>query len=115
MVGDHNRAGWRRTMDSIVAMQRTMQERGGELVVVLWPLLIELDGEYPFEATHRTIVRDLRARGVRVHDTLAAFRGQDETRLWVHPSDRHPNERAHLIFADAIEPAVRRAIRGGRS
>jgi hypothetical protein len=113
MVGAENREGWAATLDHVEAMHETMRDRGGHLVVALWPLLVELDGEYPFEATHRTIVRGLRARGVRVEDTLAAFRGQDESALWVHPSDRHPNEDAHRIFAGAVAPSLRRALGSG--
>jgi hypothetical protein len=109
MVGPENREGWRATLDHLSAMQRDLRARGGELLVVLWPLFVDLE-DYPFEATHRTIARAVRARGIEFHDTLGAFRGKDARTLWVHPSDRHPNERAHAIFADEIEPVVRRVI-----
>jgi hypothetical protein len=110
MVEAPNGAGWAATLEHIAAMDAAMRERGGALVVVLWPLFVGLDGEYPFEATHRTIGRALEARSITFHDTLPAFRGRDPAALWVHPSDRHPNEAAHAIFARELEPMVRAAI-----
>lgn len=110
MVEAPNRAGWAATVEHIAAMDAAMRERGGQLLVVLWPLLVGLDGEYPFEATHRTIGRALEARSILFHDTLPAFRGRDPEALWVHPSDRHPNEIAHGIFARELEPLVRAAL-----
>jgi hypothetical protein len=110
MVGAPNREGWQATLDHLGAMDEAMRARGGELVVVLWPLMVGLDGDYPFAATHETIARALEARSITFHDTLPAFLGRDPSSLWVHPSDRHPNERAHAIFARDVEPIVRGAI-----
>lgn len=106
MVGPENAEGWAATLDHVEAMHAAMEARGGRLVVALWPLLVSFD-DYPFEDTHRTIVRDLEARGVTVVDTLDAFRGEEAERLWVHPADRHPAARAHARFADAVAPALR--------
>lgn len=114
MVGAPNRAGWSATLDHISAMDAAMRERGGELVVVLWPLMVGLDGAYPFTAVHRTIAHDLEARSITFHDTLPAFLGHDPSSLWAHPSDRHPNEAGHAIFARDIEPVVREAIERAR-
>jgi lysophospholipase L1-like esterase len=114
IVGSENRDGWRATLDHIEAMDRTMRERGGAFVVALWPLMIEL-GDYPFEETHRTIAREIEARGVRFVDTLGSFRGRRANDLWVHPSDRHPNERAHAIFARRLAPVVREELRARRT
>jgi len=114
MVGEPNREGWEATVAHVVRMHDAMRARGGVLVVALWPLLISLEG-YPFERVHETIAGDLGARGVTVIDTLAAFDGEDTTSLWVHGADRHPNERGHAIFAEAIEGSVRDAVqRAGR-
>ncbi len=110
MVEAPNREGWEATLDHLSAMDAAMRERGGELVVVLWPLMIGLDREYPFTATHRTIARALEARSITFHDALPAFAGRDPSTLWVHPSDRHPNESAHAIFARELEAVVREAI-----
>ena len=69
-----------------------------------------LDGDYPFDEAHHTIVTALEARHIRVHDALDAFRGQDASALWVHAADHHPNEVGHALFADAIEAPLRAAL-----
>jgi lysophospholipase L1-like esterase len=115
MFGAANQPGWAATLAHLERMDREMRARGGALVVALWPLMIDLDGEYPFAAVHRTIVEALAHRGIAVHDTLAAFRGRDPRTLWVHPADRHPNEEGHAIFAAELEAPLRAAIERERS
>jgi hypothetical protein len=36
-------------------------------------------------------------------DTRDGFRGTTPSDFWIHRLDRHPNARAHAIFADVIE------------
>lgn len=111
MVEAPNAEGWARTIERVAEMDEAMRARGGALVVALWPLFVALDGAYPFARAHETIARALEARGIRFVDTLPAFRGRDPRALWAHPADRHPNDEAHAIFAHAIEPTVRSALR----
>lgn len=112
MVEAPNAEGWNATLEHVSAMDRTMRERGGVFVVVLWPLMVGLDGEYPFDSAHQTIARALEQRSIAFSDTLPAFRGRTPGELWVHPSDRHPNEQGHAIFAGEVEGAVRAAVEG---
>jgi len=106
MVGEPNRAGFDATIAHITAMRQAMLDRGGELVVVLWPLLVELAGDYPFAEVHQAIGDALSEADVPFHDTLSTFRSRDEVSFWVHSTDRHPNERAHALFADAVADAL---------
>jgi lysophospholipase L1-like esterase len=110
MVGSENAEGWQRTLDDLGRMRDAARAGGAGFLVVLWPLMIGLEANYPFEDTHRTIAAALEARGLAVHDALPAFRGAETASLWVHPADHHPNELGHARFADAIEPAVRAAL-----
>ncbi len=71
-------------------------------MLVLFPELHELDGDYPFENVHRRVREAAEGLGIPVLDLLDAFRGQDAADLWVHPTDHHPNARAHAIAASAI-------------
>lgn len=106
MYGDANSEGWQATIEHVAAMHRAIDERGGTFLVAIWPLFVALEEEYPFEDVHRRIREGFGARGVRVVDTLEAFRGETTTELWVHPADRHPNERAHAIFARVVHEAL---------
>ena len=98
--------GWRETQARLLEMDRQLKSRGGRLVVAPWPLLVGLEESYPFEAVHETIRRFCLARGLAYHDLLAAFRGRRTADFWVHPVDHHPNERAHLVAASSLEPAI---------
>jgi len=107
MFGEPNRAGWQGTQDELKQMNERMRERGGVLLVALWPLLVGLDGRYPFEPIHRTVARFCLASGIAESDLLPALRGREPASLWVHPIDMHPNEIAHRLAAAELAPAVR--------
>jgi len=100
--------GWRQTQERVVEMDRTLKRRGAHLVVAPLPLFVSLERVYPFEAVHATIRQFCLARGIAYHDLLAAFRGRRTADLWVHAVDHHPNERAHLVAAESLEPVVAR-------
>jgi hypothetical protein len=106
-----NRAGWEQTEAAIRDMDRRVRQRGGRLLLTLWPLLVGLDGTYPFAPIHETIRASCLRAGIPEHDLLAAFRGQPSARFWVHPADRHPNEVAHRLAALSLAPVVRDLLR----
>lgn len=71
-------------------------------VVVLFPMLWELDGVYPFEDVHGRI----RETWPSVVDLLDIYRGIPAERLWVHPTDHHPNAKAQRLAAERIATAI---------
>lgn len=107
LYGPPNADGWAATQDHVVAMRDAARARGADFLVVLLPLLVELEGDYPFLDTSRAIRDALRARGVAFHDATPALLGQRTETLWVHPTDHHPNERAHRLIAEDLAPVVR--------
>jgi len=107
LFGAANAAGWRRTEDEIRSMHRRMRERGGAFVLALWPILVDLDGDYPFAEVHRTVDRFCLESGIPSLDLLTVLRGRPSATLWVHPVDRHPNEVANRLAAEALLPVVR--------
>jgi len=110
MYGEPNAEGWAATQEHVAQMHAAMEARGGDFVVVLLPLLMDLDGEYPFSAVSREVARAFEARGVSFHDVTPAFLGHRPAELWVHPADRHPNEVGHRIIAHDVEPLLRQII-----
>jgi hypothetical protein len=114
MYGEPNRAGWAATQAHVVQMRAEARARGAELVVVLLPLLIDLEGDYPFEGVSRDIAAAFAARGVPFHDVTPALRGHRTAALWVHPADRHPNARAHRLIARDLRPVVERLVARAR-
>jgi hypothetical protein len=114
MYGPTNREGWEQTQAYVREMNRRMRERGGSLLVAVWPLLVGLEGAYLFEEQHRTIERFCLTAGIARVDLLGVLRGRESSSLWVHPLDRHPNDVANLLATGALLPAVRELERGRR-
>jgi len=108
MYSGENALGWRLTRDRLREMHRRTRAQGAELLVVRWPLLVGLDGRYPFADVDGLIAAFLDAEGIARHDLLPALRGRGTEPLWVHPVDRHPNEAAHRLAAESLLPVVRR-------
>jgi lysophospholipase L1-like esterase len=106
LFGAANRGGWARTQARIRAMDRAMRQRGGRFLLVSWPLLVGLEGRYPFEAAWAELARFCAAAGILRHDLLPALRGRPDASLWVHEVDRHPNERAHRLAAESLAAAL---------
>jgi lysophospholipase L1-like esterase len=99
-------AAWRQARMDIGRMRAAAEAAGGRFAVVVFPLLHAL-GDYPFADLHATVAEALRQDGIAVLDLLEVFRGQDARSLWVHPTDHHPNSRAHRLAAEAMAPFVR--------
>ncbi|HSD30217.1 MAG TPA: SGNH/GDSL hydrolase family protein [Vicinamibacteria bacterium] len=108
MYEEPNREGWERTKGYIRDMNRRVRERGGRFVLMAWPLLVGLDGRYPFAPIHETVRRFCVTEGIEYLDLLDTFRGRKSESLWVHPIDRHPNDMANALATDALLPVVGR-------
>ncbi len=73
------------------------------------PLLVGLEGDYPFDEAHQTMARACKEHKLDFFDLLPAFSGKNSSSLWVHETDRHPNEIAHRIIAKGlIKPVLDR-------
>ncbi len=107
MYGEPNRAGWERTQQYLREMDRRMEERGGAFLVAEWPILVALDGRYPFADVSETIARFCLTAGIARHDLRPALAARRTESLWVHPVDHHPNEVAHRLAAESLLPALR--------
>ena len=108
MFGPANRDGWLRTQGYLREMAGAMRRRGGSFVVARWPILVGLEGSYPFAEPSAAIERACAALGIASHDLLPALRGTPTESLWVHPLDMHPNDVAHRLAAESLAPMVRR-------
>jgi lysophospholipase L1-like esterase len=107
MYGAPNQAGWERTQGLLRDMHQRMEARGGAFLVASWPLLVGLEGRYPFAEVTDTIRRFLLSAGIPHHDLLPALSGRPSATLWVHPVDHHPNDIAHRLAAESLAPVVR--------
>jgi GDSL-like Lipase/Acylhydrolase family len=102
-----NRAGWERTQGRLRAMDGRLRAQGARLLVAAWPLLVGLDGRYPFQQEHDTVARFCAEAGIARHDLLPVLRARPNRDLVVHPADRHPSAEAHRLAAESLAPVVR--------
>jgi hypothetical protein len=107
MYGPANAEGWARTQEYWREMDARMRARGGRFLVMLWPLLVGLDRQYPFTEVHRTLDGFFGASGIAHLDLLPVLQGRRPADLWVYPVDMHPNEEANRLAAESLAPAVR--------
>ena len=87
-------------------MKQLLGQADKRFLVVIFPLFVDVDGNYPFVTMHQTVARRLEALGIDYLDLLPVYHEYPTPSLWVHPLDRHPNEVAHRIAADAIAEYV---------
>jgi lysophospholipase L1-like esterase len=74
-----------------------------QVALVMYPLLEELEADrYLFQDIHDQVRSMAVAAGLPVLDLAPVFLGHDSQSLQVHPSDHHPNGRAHQMAAEAI-------------
>lgn len=74
---------------------------------VLYPLMEGFENGYPLSTVHETVAGFARDAGLPVFDLAEAFAGMNADELTVHPTDHHPNGKAHAIAAQAITDWLR--------
>lgn len=94
------------------SLARLAKLPGCRVVLVLYPLLEDFEGGYPLQSVHDAVAGMARAAGLEVIDLASAFAAETTESLWVHPSDHHPNGRAHALAARALAEALRRSASG---
>lgn len=97
-----NSLKWRRCQAALDDIQRQCQESHAGLLVVVFPFFHDLDGDYPFQPIHDAVTAHCRKRSIPLLDLRDAYRNFNGPELWVHPTDQHPNEKAHAIAAEEI-------------
>jgi lysophospholipase L1-like esterase len=101
------RVDWQVSRTAIARMAQITRERNVKLGLVMFPEFYNLKRGYPFVDIHALVREACAEEKIPFLDLLDTFRGRDEATLWVHPTDHHPNETAHLLASGAIEKFVR--------
>ncbi len=121
-ITEETLAGYRDAYDeahnaaNLAALDRALRRLAAQptcrVALVLFPLMIGLDADYPLAGVHAKVADMARAAGLPVLDLVPAFAGQDAADLHVHVADHHPNGRAHAIAAEAIAAWLRSDVDG---
>jgi hypothetical protein len=83
-----------------------------KVALVIYPLMERVGGGYPLQEIHDKVSALAREAGLPVLDLAPVFRGRRSAALQVHPSDHHPNGRAHGIAAKEILDWLRSEVPG---
>ena len=78
------------------------KEYNKPVVIVLFPVLFQIKAGYPFADIHQKLIEEFQKRGFSYIDLLPLLESYDDAKLWVHPTDQHPNEIVHSIAAEQL-------------
>ena len=97
--------GWRQTARILAEMKAFSTEKRIEFALVVFPLFHQLE-DYPLRNAHQKLANFSRENGIEYIDLLDLFAGKDERQYWVHPTDFHPNDRAHREVAAYLQKTL---------
>jgi hypothetical protein len=101
-LGAERAQRWDRAQINLLAIARGCRQRKIKLLVVVFPLLVDLDRNYPFTAEIGEIMRFCRQNEIDCIDLLPTFLGKKPPLLWTLPTNAHPNEVANRLAAETI-------------
>lgn len=93
---------WEKTQACLANIKHITEQQHIQLLLVIFPILVQLDDHYPFQDIHMLIKQVCDNYGIPVLDLFDSYKGYQDSSLWVHPMDQHPNEIGHNIAANAI-------------
>ncbi len=99
---------WQQCRSALANIWWECKQRNVGMLVAIFPFFVDLDGDYPFQEIHDRVRLFCEETGIDVIDLRNAYRDYNGPELWVHPTDQHPNEKAHEIAAEAIAEYLRR-------
>jgi hypothetical protein len=100
---------WLAVREALLRARDLLDERGIAFAVAIHPVLVDLaPGRYPFEDIHATVRSFCKDAGIPVVDLHEALSGERAAELWVHPNDRHPNERSNRLSAEHLAAFLKR-------
>jgi lysophospholipase L1-like esterase len=94
---------WRWARTALLELKKACDDEGVLLVVLVIPAMARFtESSYPIREYHDALAGVCREHALTCLDVLPAFWGQDGTRLWISPTDGHPDARGHRIIAGAL-------------
>jgi hypothetical protein len=94
---------WELQTSRLTAMRDFVQAHGGRFLVVTFPFLQSVGGDYSYKPVHDELNGLWTKLRVPHLDLLPVFAGMPAQQITVNRYDAHPNERANALAAKAIE------------
>ncbi|MDP2905411.1 MAG: hypothetical protein Q8O22_03825 [Candidatus Omnitrophota bacterium] len=96
---------WVRSEQALRLMIRICRQKNIPVYVVFFPMLYRLE-QYPFADVHSRVGEVVKEEGGVFIDLFPLLKNLRTDKLWVHPTDQHPNEIVHRIAAKAIAEQI---------
>lgn len=93
---------WQETKKIFAYLKKYSEGNNVPFLVVTFPLLYQLNDNYPFSIIHKKLTAELEKNHLNYIDLLSNLKNKRDRELWVYPTDQHPNEVVHRIAADEI-------------
>ena len=101
-IANNREVSWPAAQEGFRSIKKIAADRGMRLIVAVFPMVTQLNERYPLVHTHATVGKFLKTEGIESIDLLDNFMGREESDLWVHPTDQHPNKIGQALIAKGI-------------
>ncbi|RKY21348.1 MAG: hypothetical protein DRQ55_04655 [Planctomycetota bacterium] len=98
---------WNATQRALLKSKAFLEQRGVRFAVAILPMLSELHREGRYAPLHQMVTRFALKNGLEVIDCGPPFLGLEESELWAHPTDQHPNDVGQAMLARSILASLR--------
>lgn len=95
---------WQNAQRNLLELRDRIQARGAQVAFVVFPILVDLGDDYPFEEICQLLEDFGNTHGMPTHNLLPAFRGRRGSDFWVSALDQHPNAEGHRVAAESLFP-----------
>jgi lysophospholipase L1-like esterase len=102
---------WESAKMNVLKMRQIANENKASFYFVIFPILFELNDNYPFNPIMKALQSYLKQNQIDYLSLFDSFKGKSGPSLWVSKYDQHPNEEGHRIAADAIFSYVSNKIK----
>jgi hypothetical protein len=95
---------WEAQKQQLNEFRTLVESHGGRFSVVVFPFLHQTGTNYQYGAVHEQLDRFWRESNVPCLDLLPVFKDLPPEKITVNKFDAHPNEYAHQLAAEKIDP-----------
>lgn len=93
---------WEETQEALRTLRSLVARHGVRFIVAILPMVSQLGEHCPYAGLHELVVAFCAKERIDCVDLLPTVRYRDETDLWAHPTDQHPNDVANRLFAEGL-------------
>ncbi len=99
--------GWVQARNALLEMKALAAQAGSDFVVVVIPAMVNCAPQtYPMQKYHDAMSAFAHDNAITHVDLLRQLRGIDFSRMWVSPTDGHPDAEAHRLLGEAAARAL---------